>query len=687
MREDARTLSRIAGLASTRAAVAVGLESLPVGPLRAALRAASRARVTPAIDAADLKASSDEVQALLDIGLLWPANASSTSDPLRAQAFRIQPEAITLLPTTAAERSAAPAWAAGTDDASLPAGFRTDSPAALHPVSARIGHNAQSAAVSQSVAETLAVPRLIADLDVSVLVSGGIGKRETSQIANRLGTDLAHAVLLMEMAGRLGWLGVGGPDTDPQWLPTAAWDRALTEDRAHLWGSLVTAWLQSPTDTTHVLAGRTPRGDRIHPLSTPTAAFPGTSSRPPLPFTRFALLGALLDSTASGQTPTGTSDALALDDSALLIALRKQHPLLPSLTAQSVDQLLLEAEHLGLVSTPLGHPRAHALTPAGARIAAAVHAGVPADTAPLGFSLSALEVPADLLADITADLPPLIERIVIQSDLTAVATGPLAPHTASTLDAMADIETRGQGTVYRFTEASLTRAYESGLTETDLRERIADISDTGLPQPLSYLLSDTANRMHRVRIGHARSVIVVDDPADLAAALADPLLIAAHLTQVAPTVATSKLDTARLNELLAAAGIHTLHTAGGQGAPPRARPSTPRSPVTHRSQRIGDGKLESYLAAVRATPATAVASPATTKGSPADTAHLLREAAASSAVVLVDVADSQGTPRTLRLRPRSVAGGRVRGVRTDSSGESEVTLAISRIVRVRPTAG
>ncbi|MGH3470702.1 MAG: helicase-associated domain-containing protein, partial [Nocardioidaceae bacterium] len=64
-------------------------------------------------------------------------------------------------------------------------------------------------------------------------------------------------------------------------------------------------------------------------------------------------------------------------------------------------------------------------------------------------------------------LPARVGHIVVQADLTAVAPGPLTAEAARDLGALADVESRGGATVYRFSVASLRRAHSLGWSVDD----------------------------------------------------------------------------------------------------------------------------------------------------------------------------------------------------------------------------
>jgi Helicase conserved C-terminal domain len=87
-------------------------------------------------------------------------------------------------------------------------------------------------------------------------------------------------------------------------------------------------------------------------------------------------------------------------------------------------------------------------------------------------------------------LPDRVEHVVVQADLTAVAPGPLTPMAARELGSLAEVESRGGATVYRFTVASLRQAYDLGWSVDDIASTLQARSRTPLPQPLAYLIQD-----------------------------------------------------------------------------------------------------------------------------------------------------------------------------------------------------
>lgn len=87
-------------------------------------------------------------------------------------------------------------------------------------------------------------------------------------------------------------------------------------------------------------------------------------------------------------------------------------------------------------------------------------------------------------------MPERADTVLVQNDLTAVAPGPLTQAAAHELGVLADIESRGSATVYRFTPESIGRAYARGWSRSDIERTLSARSRTAIPQPLQYLVAD-----------------------------------------------------------------------------------------------------------------------------------------------------------------------------------------------------
>ncbi|HJH13517.1 MAG TPA: helicase-associated domain-containing protein [Brevibacterium ravenspurgense] len=682
VRTDTASLARLAGSASTRKGVAVALEALNAEELQTALRAAKAARVDPVVPRSALEASSDVLDRLILLGLLWPAQTSTedtaAGTPGDAEFFGFQSEAIALLPTSAAESTRPPEWT----------GYSRPDEPALTPIPESVARNAQAAAAGAAGGTVAAAVRAIEADPPSQLMSGGVGKRDVQRLASALELEYAQTIFVLELCGALNLVGVGSSSIDPVWLPTSEYDLLKRTDRGNLHAALVRAWLHMGEDITHIATGHTPRGDRVHPLGSvvkPTTANPyggHPSALPPVRSARFRLLRTLLSpevplpqpssgTTTDTSTDQKTAETPSIRLTDLTAVLQWRYPLAPAFNRETLAQMLSEAEFLGLVATPLTAPDSYGLTPLGRELAEHLSASLPAAAQPLDYAGSAATVPADFAETISELLPDYAESVVIQSDLTAVATGPVHPDLAQRLDSLADIETRGQGTVYRFTEKSIERALHAGLSRTDIVDTLRECSSTGVPQPLEFLIDGVASRLNRVQVASARGAVIVDDPDELDALLADPLLIPAQLTRVAPTVALAGISSDRLRVLLEGAGTSTLTeapTTQPQRAPKQTAPA-----VTRRTARIADADLDRYITGVRSSTETA-------DGDPASTSGILRSAIDRAQRVNVTLARADGSSTTITLTPTAITGGRVRGIRNGS----EIAASLSRIISVAP---
>ena len=128
--------------------------------------------------------------------------------------------------------------------------------------------------------------------------------------------------------------------------------------------------------------------------------------------------------------------------------------------------------------------------------------GITAENAPstpgsavLGGDLEAAQ------AAMAALFPSTVDKAYLQHDLTIVSPGPLAAPLDSRLRELADVESSGLATTYRVSAGSINRAFSAGATAGSIREFLSSISLTGIPQPLEYLIDETARRHGLVRVG------------------------------------------------------------------------------------------------------------------------------------------------------------------------------------------
>lgn len=165
----------------------------------------------------------------------------------------------------------------------------------------------------------------------------------------------------------------------------------------------------------------------------------------------------------------------------------------------------------------------------------------------------------------TADDPELVKTTdalvasartsaLFGSDLTAIVTGTADTELSSLLDTAADREAQGSASTWRFSPASVRRAFDNGATADGLLEQLGDVAQGELPQPLVYLINDVARKHGRLGVIDVRCVIVADDAALLAEVAAHRKLRGLGLHQLAPTVLASRSAASDTLDTLRAAG-------------------------------------------------------------------------------------------------------------------------------------
>ncbi|MCR2816563.1 helicase-associated domain-containing protein [Microbacterium jiangjiandongii] len=269
-------------------------------------------------------------------------------------------------------------------------------------------------------------------------------------------------------------------------------------------------------------------------------------------------------------------------------------------------------------------------------------------------------------------LPPEVDRVFLQNDLTAIAPGPLAPHLDMRLRTMALRESRAQASSYRFTPDTIGAAITGGETAESLREFLTALSLTGLPQPLAYEIERTAARHGLIRVVEdpASGVTLVrsDDRAVLDTLAVDqalrPLALMRHTEGLTsrsnPDAVFWALADARYPVSMEDTSGHTRTVLRHKlAAPPPAPTASPYEPLI--------GRLRGA------------------RESDSDAAWLGREleqAVRAKALITVTVRLPDGSSRDFTLEASGLGGGRLRG--RDKAADVERTLPVSSIQSVSP---
>ncbi|MFI9049851.1 helicase-associated domain-containing protein [Streptomyces sp. NPDC053427] len=396
---------------------------------------------------------------------------------------------------------------------------------------------------SRAAAATLAatLERLLASLatqPAALRKSGGLTLREIKRLAKAAGADEPHTRLLLDLALAADLIALTRTPAGITALPTGAYDDWLGRPPGERLAPVLAAWSALWAVPTH-----TPFGE------TPTALLRGHDRHAPA--LRHALLAAL------DTAPLGAGAPLPAPT---------EHPPLPNLLAAADWH-----RPLAVTAQPLAEDRAaHTL-----REAAFLGLSAHGTLTPLGRAL--LAGPHSLGEPLRDLLPPLLERAHFQADLTAVVTGRPAPALDGLLDAAADRESEGQAVTWRFTPASVRRALDAGRSAGTLLADLKAASATGgLPQPLGYLVQDTARIHGRMRVLPAACCIRSDDETLVTELAAHRGLRELGLRAIAPTVLVSGRPPAATLEALRAAG-YAPALESDTGATTVERPPTHRT--------------------------------------------------------------------------------------------------------------
>ncbi|WP_017607168.1 helicase-associated domain-containing protein [Nocardiopsis xinjiangensis] len=483
-----------------------------------------------------------------------------------------------------------------------------------------------------------------------VLRNGGLGVRDLRRAAQTMEVDESEAALLVETAQAAGLVGTDDRLAG-EWLPTREYDLWRQSPPEKRWLRLALAWIG--TDRVASLTGSRDSGGRVRNALGPGMARPGA------PQARRDLLNTLAEA----------EPGLVPSDVSLAERMAWRHPRRESsVHTELVEAARTEASVLGLTAfgALAGHTRP-------------LLAGDPDGAA----------------RELAGELPQPLDHILVQGDMTAVAPGPLVAGLARELALVAEVESTGGATVYRFTEDSIRRGLDAGRGVADITDLLERHSRTPLPQALRYLVSDVGRRHGRLRAGTASSYLRCDEPSLLEELLNDRRADGLGLIRLAPTVVASRENRATLVERLRQLGYHPVPESG-DGAMNLDRPEVRRAdPVEFPEAPDREASAEAIHATVRALRAGDEAStiarrpvPLPTDGPPGSRAAAvmaaLSDAARDERRVWIGYTDTDGRQVSRIVHPTSVDGGFVTAY--DATRGAVHRFAVHRISAVAELA-
>ena len=472
----------------------------------------------------------------------------------------------------------------------------------------------------------------LSDEPPTALRNGGIGVRDLKRIAEHLGVDEVCAGFVAELC-YLGGLVVIDPDD--QILPTSAFDIWLTKSAEERWYSLVVLWL----DTSRVsgLIGKVIE-KTIAPLG-PELDRAGAS------LIRRTTLKVLLEN-------LNTAPQLA----SLQKIVRWWNP--QRANDDFVEWNLREAEWLGITGQ--------------------------GGLSTFGSNLLTEEA----VLGVEASLPKPVDHILIQADNSAVAPGPLTAELSAEMGTIADIESRGGATVYRFSEASIRRGLDHGKTGDQIRTFLIKTSKTPMPQPLDYLITDVAKRHGRLRVGSAHTYIRCEDEGLVQQILHDKNCEHLRLRKIATQVLVTDLElTEVINELREFGYLPAAENASGVllSQPnlrrAKSRPKPPR--IISELTSPKEGVILSAVKAIRAGERSRKVEPIVSGTSSNETLALINQYISQKRTLIISYADNNGGVSNRIIEPISISLGTLTA-RDETTGE-QVQFRIPRINGVAPS--
>ncbi|HEV7627812.1 MAG TPA: helicase C-terminal domain-containing protein, partial [Streptomyces sp.] len=539
---------------------------------------------------------------------------------------------------------------------------------------------------------------LLADWELDpppVLRAGGLGVRDLKRTATVLDVPEETAAFWVELAYAAGLLAPDG-EPDERYAPTPAYDDWLRRPAPERWAHVIVRWLTG-TRVAALVGTRDAKGRGLAALGQ------GLDRGLTAEVRRHTL--ALLTTLQPGAAPSHES---------VLARLRWEHPLRGrsapqagaeasgtalDLRTQLAERALQEAELLGMTGRAALASYARELI---------VPDSGPRTTPELAAAQEFLKAAASrAAAQLAPLLPEPLDHILLQADLTAVAPGPLERPLAAMLGVLADVESKGGATVYRFTPASVRRALDAGRTAGDIHAFFGTHSRTPVPQPLSYLVDDVARRHGRLRVGAASSYVRCEDDALLTEIMADKRSAAMRPRRLAPTVLASPLPPdqllARLREMgyapaaESAEGDVLIARADVRRTPPRTAPEpVPDGPpvpdatlltAAVRAIRAGDHaataehKPRQTSGKVPRPPAPGRELPRTTS---ADTIATMQSAVLSGNALWIGYVNADGAASQRVIAPVRVEGGFVTAY--DHTADEVRTYPLHRITGVSELA-
>ena len=296
----------------------------------------------------------------------------------------------------------------------------------------------------------------------------------------------------------------------------------------------------------------------------------------------------------------------------------------------------------------------------------------------------------DDIHELQKHLPPEVDYIIVQADLTALAPGRLPINSRLFMQQVANVESTGGATTYRFTAGSVLNGLEQGLSGEQILEGMTRLSKTALPQPLEYLIKDVERRHGQLSAGKATMFLRCEDAELLRTILADRSLEVLGLRQVDTHLLISEQSAEKVFAGLRKAGYAPLveqqipavkNSNEVNGSATKQHITTMKSPV---SQTLIPSKrlIASVVQSLRpnATDSSVHSTPVTKSGektSVHQTLEIVHQAMNTQSVIWIGYVDKSGVTHEALIEPLHLVSGSLTAF--DTNTQQVRTFTIARI--------
>ncbi len=270
-------------------------------------------------------------------------------------------------------------------------------------------------------------------------------------------------------------------------------------------------------------------------------------------------------------------------------------------------------------------------------------------------------------------LPAPQRKLICQADLSLIAPGPLPTELEIAVRRFADTEQIGMASTYRMSALSISHGLETGMTESEIRGWLLELTDKALPQPVDYLIREAAQRFGRLTVGagelETKSVIKSLDSILLAQILNESKLKPFAMYALPDGTIGCRFEPEMVYFGLRDAGFSAVRVDNG------GQVISPRTPLLTSEHIEVSSTVDLDIQRLRDQEEKLGSEP---DGD--DLARSIQLAIKNKSIIIIGVISNTGVELEFTLEPIGFANGRLRA--KDKKADIERTLPLTSITRV-----